>query len=237
VAPLQDADVLSRIAAARAAGRHTLTECEAKALLAGLGVAVPRGGVARSENEAVELARWLDAPVVLKVVAPGLVHKSEFGGVVLPVFPGTVGDAYCRLLERVGVRGLSAPVEGVLVEEYVQDGVECVLSFTRASPFGPVVMFGLGGVFVEAMGDVSFRLAPLRPDEAAELLVEVRGARCLDGFRGRPAVDRGALVKAILALASLGDAPALEEVREVEIDPLLARPNGAVALDAVVMLR
>ncbi len=236
MSPLRDPTVAHLIAAARAAGRKTLTEFEAKALLAGLGIAVPRGGVAHSEDDAEALARRLDAPVVLKAVAPGIVHKSEIGGVICPVTPDAVRNIYRQLFERVRAHGAKISIEGVLVEEFIEGGVECIVGFTRAGPFGPVVMFGLGGVFVEVLGDVSFRLAPLRPEDAAELLEEVRGVRCLDGFRGRPAANRDALVQAILAVASIEKDPALQAIQEIDINPLLAGPDRAVALDAVVTL-
>lgn len=236
MSPLRHANAAQLVAAARAAGRKALTEFEAKALLADLGIAIPRGGVAYSEDDAEALARRLDAPVVLKVVAPGIVHKSEIGGVIFPVTPDAVRDIYRQLLERVKAHGAKTSIEGVLVEEFIQGGLECIVGFTRAGPFGPVVMFGLGGVFVEVLGDVSFRLAPLRAEDAAELLEEVRGVRCLDGFGGRPAANREALVRAILVVASIENDPALQAIQEIDINPLLAGPDRAVALDAVVTL-
>ncbi len=234
--PPRGANAHPLIAASRAAGRTSLTEVEAKTLLAGLGIAVPRGGLARSDDEALDLARRLDVPVVLKVVCSGLSHKSDAGGVLFPVAPEAVRSAYHRLLERVRTHLPQARPAGVLVEEFIGGGVECILGFTRAGSFGPVVMFGLGGVFVEALDAVSFRLAPLGIEEASELLAEVNGARCLDGFRGRPAASREALARAVLAAASIGEDPALAAIREVDINPLLALPDRAVALDAVITL-
>lgn len=225
------------ITSARTAGRTALTEIEAKALLAGLGIAVPRGDLARSEDEALAVARRLDVPMVLKVVCPGLTHKSDVGGVLLPVAPDAVPGAYRRLLERVRTHLPDAQPDGVLVEEFIEGGVECILGFTRAGRFGPVVMFGLGGLFVEALDAVSFRLAPLGMDEAAELLADAPGTRCLDGFRGRPAASRDALARAVVAAGSIGQNPAFRAIREVDINPLLALPDRVVALDAVITLQ
>jgi succinyl-CoA synthetase beta subunit len=236
MASLRGVDAAELIVGARTSGRHALTEVEGKALLAALGVAVPCGGVARSEDDAVVLARRLNAPGALKVVAPDVIHKSDIGGVVCPVAPGAVQEAYHQLVERVRASQPGAPIEGVLVEEFLEGGVECVVGFVRTAAFGPVVMFGLGGIFVEVLEDVSFRLVPLGRADALELMDEIRGARCLDGVRGRPAVSREALARVILAVASVALDPALQRIRAIDINPLLAGPDRAVALDCAVTL-
>lgn len=234
---IAESRALEMITAARKAGRPLLTEPESKALLAWAGIPVPRGAVARSPDEAAAIAHQLGTPVAVKVVSPDLAHKSDLGGVILPVPPDAAADAYRRVLAAVAVARPTARIDGVLVEEARSGGVECVLGLTTGTPLGPTVMFGLGGLFVEALQEVSFRLVPLLPEDAQELIGEVRGARCLDGFRGSPPASKAALARAILDLARLAEQPELGRViREVDVNPLLAGPEGVVALDALIVL-
>ena len=225
--------------AARSRDRSHLTEPEGKALLAAVGIAVPPGGMAGCAADAEKLARELGPPVAVKIVSPDLTHKSEIGGIVCPVLSAEAsGKAYAAVVEQTSRHRPDAAIEGVLVEKYQPGGIECILGLRNDERFGPVVMFGLGGVFVEVLHDVTFRLAPLRDRDVAALLGESRGARCLDGFRGQPAVDKSALGAAIRACAEIAFLPGVgEHIRELEINPLQASARGAVALDAVVTLR
>ena len=221
---------------ARASGTRYLTEPLAKAFLSALGIPIPSGGVAHSEGEAEAIAHNIGRPVVLKIIAPGVLHKSEIDGVIFPVDPADVRCAFRRLVNRVRSEHREVQISGILVEEYVKGGVECILGLTRVDPFGPVLMFGIGGVLVEAIQDVSFRLAPLLPEDAEAMLTEIRGARYFHAFRNRPAVNRFLLVQAILAVGRIVSDPVLRVVREVEINPLLAGSDRVVAADAVVIL-
>lgn len=225
--------------AALDAGRTALTEPEAKALLAAVGIPVPAGGIATSAEAAEALAERIGLPVVVKVISPDITHKTEAGGVVLPVATAAdAGRAYAKIMKDVGAFAPEAAIAGVLVEAFRPGGVECVAALRMDAAFGPLVMFGLGGVLVEVLGDVAFRLAPLGDGDVAALLAEPRGARLLEGFRGRPAVDKRALGDALRALAALAVAPGIGELVEtVEINPLAAGPDGVVALDGVVTLR
>lgn len=224
------------IAACAAAGRTVLTEPEAKAVIRALGIPAARGALARTADDAVALARELGGPVVLKVVAVGVTHKSSRGWVEYPVCPNLVGDAYRRLVDRVHTQIPPSTLQGVLVEEYVAGGVECALGYARLDRFGPVVMVGLGGVLVEAMGEVTFRLAPVHLRDAEDALSEIRVFRHPGGNRVN-AVGRAALAQSLVTLGEIAADPGLEAVREVELNPIAIGGFGCVALDAVVTLR
>jgi len=233
--PISPSEMLQ---AARSRGRRHLTEPEGKSLLEAVGIAVPSGGIASSAADAEKLARDLGPPVAVKIISPDLTHKSEVGGIICPVMSAAEsGKAYAAVMEQTARHRPDASIEGVLVEEYQPGGIECILGLRIEERFGPVIMFGLGGVFVEVLHDVTFRLAPLRDRDVAALLDESRGARCLDGFRGQPAVDKSALGAAIRACANIAFLPGVGEyISDLEINPLQASARGAVALDAVVTL-
>ena len=219
---------------ARARGRLSLTEPEAKELLRGLGIAVPRGELVGEPEAVAEAAARLHGPVVVKAVSPDLTHKTEVGGVRIGLgSPDEAAKAAREILASVERARPAARIDGLLVEEQIGGGVECVAGALGQSSLGPAVMFGLGGIFVELFEDVAFRIAPLREEEARELIEEPRAARLLRGFRGAPPVDRDALVRVLLRL---GELAASGQVAELDINPLLALPDGAVALDAVVTL-
>jgi acyl-CoA synthetase (NDP forming) len=173
---------------------------------------------------------------MLKVADPGILHKTEVGGVALGLAsPEALAKAYAEMGARVASH-TGRKVERFIVAPMITDGVECVLGVHRDPAFGPVVMFGLGGIFVEALGDVVFRAAPFGLDEAHRMIREIRSLRILEGVRGRPPADIDALADALARLsvvaASLGDA-----VESIDINPFLVRPKGqgAVALDALVI--
>jgi succinyl-CoA synthetase beta subunit len=225
---------LPGIEQARAAGRLALTEPEAKDLLSQLGIAVPRGGIVAQPSEAADLAAHLGGPVVVKIVSPDLTHKSDIGGVRVGLAtPQAAREAATEILENVQRARPEARIDGMLVEEQLRGGVECVAGVLGHSALGPAVMFGLGGVFVEIFNDVVFRLAPLHESDAREMLDGLQASRLLTGYRGAPPADRDALIRILL---SLGDLAASGAIAELDINPLLALPDRAVALDAVVTL-
>lgn len=219
---------------ARAAGRLALTEPEAKALLRTLGIAVPRGEVVGDAEAAGAAAGRIDGAVVVKVVSPDLIHKTEVGGVRVGIGSAEEAAAAAReILASVRAARPEARIEGLLVEEQLAGGVECVAGALGSSALGPAVMFGLGGIFVEIFDDVAFRIAPLDEPTALEMLDEVRAARLLRGYRGAPAADLAALAR---VLVRLGELATSGQVAELDVNPLLALPDRAVALDAVVSL-
>lgn len=225
--------VRSALSAARASGREFLSEPEAKAILSLSGIPTPRGGVAASAAEARALAARSTSPLALKVVSPDVIHKSDVGGVELNVPAEDAEAAYERLTRRVRDRLPEIRMDGILVEEMVAGGVEMVASVTRHPQLGLVLMVGVGGLWVEFLRDVSFRLVPVDPWDAEEMLAELKGAALLGGVRGGAPMDRDALVDALLRLAELAQ-EAGEELEEVEINPLAVLPEGVCAIDALI---
>ena len=191
--------------------------------------------LARDAEEAVRFAAECGFPVVMKVSSPAIVHKTDVGAVLLGV--SNVQDAraaYGRLLDVAATAAPDAEVHGILVQKQISGGREMIAGISRDPLFGPVVMFGLGGIFVEVLRDVVFRLAPIDEREAAAMVAGLRGARLLTGVRGQKACDVGALEDALRRLSQLAvDFP---EITEVDVNPLLAFEHGAVAVDARVVL-
>lgn len=227
----------SVVEAARADGRTTLAEPEAKTLLEDIGLQVPSFCLVSTPEAAVEAADAIGYPVVVKVVSPAVQHKSEWAdGVGVAVGlddENAVRHAAARIADALDHRGL----DGDLLVESAADtaaGTELLLGGTRHPSFGPTVTLGLGGVYAEAFEDVAHRLAPVTRPEVRGMLDEFAGARLLDGLRGRPAADVEAAVDAVVAVGDLlVDEPAIEEI---DVNPLLATAEGAAALDALVVL-
>jgi acetyl-CoA synthetase (ADP-forming) len=227
----------SLLAAARARNQRALSEPEAKAILHLCEIPTPAGGVAASGAEARALAAGLRPPLALKIVSPDILHKSDIGGVELNVAGDAEAEAaYERITRRVRERLPEARLDGVLVEEMASGGIEVVASVTRDPQLGPVLMVGLGGLWVELLRDVSFRLVPVDRADVVEMLGELQAAPVLSGARGGVAVDRDALVDALLALNDLSRELG-EDVREVEINPLMVSSHGVSAIDAVILLQ
>ena len=225
----------SVIARARMEGRYVLMEPEAKGLCIEYGIPVPRFELARSVEEAVEHAERIGYPVVLKVVSPQVVHKTDVGGVFLNVSNREEArEAYRKVVENTLSRIPSAEIVGVLVEEQVEEGVEVIVGAFRDSQFGPTVMFGLGGVFVEVLDDVSFRVAPVSEADAEEMIREIRGYRILRGYRGRPPADLETVKEIILKVSKM--VTELREIREVDLNPIYVYEDGAVAVDVKIIL-
>jgi acetyl coenzyme A synthetase (ADP forming)-like protein len=224
------------IGAARSAGRARLAEDEALELLAAYGIPIARGQLAASADAAVSLAGRMGYPVVLKIVAPAIIHKTEVGGVRVNLGDAAeVRRAYDQILAGARTAHPEAAITGVMVQPMLQSGRELIVGMTRDPVFGPLVMFGLGGILVEVLRDVSFRIAPFGREEARRMMGEIRGARLLDAVRGMPPADRAALEDVLLRVARLvTDCP---EIAELDVNPLMATPSGAVAVDARVMLQ
>ncbi|WP_158292144.1 acetate--CoA ligase family protein [Paracraurococcus ruber] len=220
--------------APRALPDGPLDEAACRALLSEAGLPFAPSYVAHSAEEACDAAAALGWPVVLKVLSPNLAHKSEAGGVRLDLCDAAgLRAAWDSMLAEVRERAPQARVNGALVSPMLRGGVEVVLGMTRDPVFGPLLMFGLGGVFVEVLRDVGFRLAPLTRDAALDLIRSVKGFPLLDGARGRPKVDLGAIADALVALSRFAEAH--PEAAGVEVNPFLALPEGGFGLDAVIL--
>jgi acyl-CoA synthetase (NDP forming) len=210
-----------------------MDELETKALLARYGIPVNEGRAARSAEEAAEGARHIGFPVVVKVLSDKIAHKSDLGLVVLNVCnPDGVRDAYEDIMEKA--RGPD-PEARVAVEAMADPGVEVIVGAKRDPQFGPTVLFGLGGIFVEVFKDVSIRVAPVDRAMALDMMKEVKGFAILKGFRGKKGVDLEALAGIIVSTSRL----MMEEDRVLELDmnPVMAYEEGAVAVDARALLK
>jgi acyl-CoA synthetase (NDP forming) len=211
---------------------------ETRDLLAAYGIATPPDRVVRNEEEAVRAAAAAGGPVVLKLVSASITHKSDVGGVVLDLrSESEVREAFRGIGARLAARGWSDRVEGVLVQPMIREGVEAIVGVTHDRSFGPLVMFGIGGVHVELLRDVAFRVHPLTDRDARELVRSVRGFPLLDGYRGSPPGDVAALEELLLRVSQLaGDHP---EIAEMDLNPLKVLPpgRGCVVVDARVLVR
>ena len=196
------------------------------------------GGFAATAGEAVDIACKVGFPVVMKIVSPDILHKSEAGGIKLNLgHEDEVQTAYEHLMRSVAGRLPQARLEGVLVEAMAPIGQEVIVGMKRDPNFGPLMMFGFGGIYVELFSDVAFRVAPVSRGEALSMIHQTRAGRLLTGFRGQPEADLEAVMDAIMRLSQLAlDFP---ELSEVEINPLLVFPKGqgALALDCRAITR
>jgi acyl-CoA synthetase (NDP forming) len=230
-----DADNI--IGSARRHGRTALDEAAGKALLAQYGVAVPRTVVVEGVDEVDRAARDLDFPVVVKVVSADILHKSDAGGVRVGL--QNAGQVRAAIEEMSRLPAIAAAsVQGWLVEEMAAAGQEVVVGGLRDPQFGPLVMVGLGGIFVEVLADVSFRICPITRLDALEMLEELKGAPLLKGVRGRAAVSIDAIIDVLLKVG--GENGLLlkhaDDIKEADINPLIVSERGAVAVDARFIL-
>ncbi|MEV6804962.1 acetate--CoA ligase family protein [Streptomyces sp. NPDC051132] len=221
--------------AVRAEGRTALTAPEGRVLADAYGIAVPGEALAGDVDEAVAAAARLGGPVVLKIVSPDILHKTEAGGVVVGVAGAAdVRAAFHRIVENARAYDAGARIVGVQVQELVPAGQEVIVGAVTDPAFGKVVAFGLGGTLVEVLKDVTFRLAPVTADEALSMLGSIRAAPVLRGVRGRPGVDRRAVAELVRRVSELvADFP---EIAEVDLNPVIATARGAVAADIRVIL-
>jgi acyl-CoA synthetase (NDP forming) len=225
------------IADARRRGRTALDEPAGKQLLAGFGVAVPQFRVVNDAVGAAAACAALRPPFVLKVISPDLLHKSDAGGVRVGLKTAAEAEQAVRDMMASPLIA-NARVDGFLLEEMAPAGLEVVVGGLRDPQFGPLVMVGLGGIFVEVLADVSFRICPIARIDAQEMLAELKGAALLDGARGRKPVSREAIVDVLLRVGGAGGLlmTHAEDIAEADINPLIVSDHGAVAVDARFVL-
>ncbi len=215
-------------------GRKVLYEYEAKEVARLIGIPTPKN-IFVKEFDSLDVENLdLKEPYVIKIVSPQVIHKSDVGGVVLNVSRENLKDEIRKMVEKVRSKVPNATVEGVLIEEMADKGVETIVGLVKDPQFGPVVMFGLGGIFVEVYRDVAFRLAPLDKDEALSMIKEVKAYKILKGYRGMPPSDIEAIADVIVKVGEFGYK--FQEVNELDINPLMAYPDGVNALDVRIIL-
>jgi acetyl coenzyme A synthetase (ADP forming)-like protein len=219
-------------------GRVSIGDAEAREIMTAYGLRIPQSEIAEDPDQAVEIAARIGYPVVLKIASPDILHKTDVGGVKVGLGSADdVRDAYELMVYRAQRYVPEARIWGCLVQEMVQaDGLEVLVGMNRDPQFGPLVTFGLGGIYVETLKDVTFRLAPFSRQEAEEMLNEIRARALLDGVRGKPPVDKSAIVETLLRIGQLvQDFP---EIAELDINPLVVfrRDQGAIAIDMRLVL-
>jgi len=220
---------------ARKEGRKSLLETEAKAVCIEYGIPVTKFELAKSEAQAVKFAEKIGYPVVLKIVSPDVVHKSDVGGVAVNLKDSkSVREAYSQILKNVKKHNAKAKIVGVLVQEMAPQSTEVIVGVTKDPQFGPAIMFGLGGIFVEVLKDVTFRIAPITEDEAREMITEVKAYPLLKGYRNSPPVDIAAIVGILLKTSKL--AMEHQEIKELDLNPVMVYEKGAKTVDARIIL-
>jgi len=220
---------------ARDHDRLLLTEVEAKALLSAGGFPVTQTHLAQTRDQAITHAQTLGFPVAVKVCSPEVVHKSDVGGVKLNLASaGAVGQAFDDVMTAVRRTQPNVALDGVSVQPMAKPGLEVIIGLTHDSQFGPVIMFGLGGISVEVLKDVAFRLAPLNRSDAKAMIREIKSLPLLLGYRSQPAVDSAALEQVLLQVSALAEAH--PEIKELDLNPIFAYPNGCLAVDARILL-
>lgn len=216
-------------------GRAILTEYESKRILKQAGIPVVETKLAKTPKEAISLSQKMGFPVVLKIASPDVIHKSDSGGVQLSLNNvAEVRKAYDGILKKVKRQYHRAVIHGISVQKMVRPGTEVIVGTSKDPQFGPVIMFGLGGIFVELLKDVSFRVIPVERKDAQEMIKEIKGYPLLQGYRGKEPADISSLVNIILKISRF-----IEEyprIKELELNPIFAYRNRAVAIDARIIL-
>jgi acetyltransferase len=219
-------------------GQFQVGEAAAKDILRAYDFTVPDGNLAADAEQAIETANKIGYPVAMKIASPDVIHKSDMGGVKLNLAsPEAVRDAYDLMMLRIRQRVPNANIDGVYVEKMCAKGREVILGMTRDVQFGPMLMFGLGGIFVEVMKDVTFHIAPIAADEAMQMLERTKSFALLKGVRGQRSVDLEAIAISLQRISQLvTDFP---EIEEMDINPFMVGETGkiSVAADARITLK
>jgi acyl-CoA synthetase (NDP forming) len=220
---------------ARNEGRTVLTEIESKRVLAEAGIPVAGAELARTADEAAAAADSLGYPVVMKIVSPEITHKSDVGGVKVGVKTAEeVRAAFGEITAAARKADASATIAGVAVQKMAPQGTEVIIGMSKDPQFGPVLMFGLGGILVEVLKDVSFRIVPIERRDAREMIEEIKAFPVLQGVRGQNPADLGALEDLLLKLSAFAEAN--PQVEEIDLNPVFAYKDGALAVDARIVV-
>ena len=215
--------------------RTQLNEIEAKEILKEIGIPVTETKLARTKKEALSISKRIGFPVVLKIVSPDIIHKSDAGGVKLDLKNSTqVSKAYTEILSVVKKSHPRAKIEGVSVQKMARPGVEVIIGMTKDAQFGPVLMFGLGGILVEVLKDVAFRVVPVSKRDAREMIREIKGYPILEGYRGQEPADISYLEELIVKVSDFVEKN--PRIKELDLNPIFAYRDGALAVDARIIL-
>lgn len=227
--------MLSTLQDIKKQGRTILTEIEAKKVIKDAGIKIIATRLAKTQKEAVSVATEIGFPLVLKIASPDITHKTDAGGVKAGLKNATeVKKAYAEIMASVREKYPKSKIEGVAVESMARPGTEIIIGMYKDAQFGPVIMFGLGGIFVEVLKDVSFRLIPIVKRDAEEMIREIKGYALLNGYRGQEPAHLPSLVDALLKLSALVEKT--PEIKEIDLNPVFAYKDSAVAVDARIVL-
>lgn len=216
--------------------RRPLLEPEAKEIIKSIGIPVPDSGIANTPEGSVDIAEAIGYPVVLKIISPQVIHKTDFGGVKVGAKnKDEVKRDFSDIIENIKRKIPDAEIKGMLVEKMVQQSTEVIIGGIRDPQFGPAIMFGLGGIFTEILKDVSFRLAPVSRYEALDMMKELKGFPLIEGYRGNKPLDMGAISDALVKVSDL--MIEIEEIKEIDLNPVFLYPEGLTVVDARIILR
>jgi acyl-CoA synthetase (NDP forming) len=226
--------IIGHFSGAYQSSRDVLTVEESRKVMELSGIPINSSELATTEDDAVRIANQIGYPLVLKIVSPQVIHKTEVGGVVINVSSEEeVRKVYNELIDRTKEKIPDAVIDGILIEEMVK-GTELIVGTTEDPQFGPMIMFGVGGIFVEVYKDVSFRLVPITNGDAKDMLTEIKGKALLNGVRGLPQADAEQLTKILMKVSEL--VTTYPEIKEMDINPLIITKDGAIAADARIVL-
>ena len=215
--------------------KRPLLETEAKELLREYGIPVPDFKLIKSEDEITGLAKEINFPIVMKIVSPDIIHKSDAGGVKLNIKDKKEAKvAYQEIIFKAKKYNKKAKISGVIAYTMVPQGTEIIIGMMKDPHFGPVIMFGLGGIFVEILKDVSFRILPIEERDAEEMITEIKGYEILKGARGKPPRDIQAIKEVLMRISQLTmENP---EINEIDLNPIFAFEKGLQVVDARIIL-
>jgi len=223
------------ISQTRREGRKALLEIEAKAICMEYAIPVTTFKLAKREEEAAEFAGQIGFPVVLKIVSPDIIHKSDAGGVMVNLKSAVeVRNAYGKILENAKKYDAAAKIVGVLVQEMAPQSTEVIVGAIKDPQFGQTLMFGLGGIFVELLNDVAFRVAPITQEDAHEMVIKVKAYPLLKGYRNTPPADIDAIINVLLNTSKL--VMNYPEIKELDLNPIMAYEKGVKTVDARIIL-
>ena len=216
-------------------GRTVLTEIEAKQVFREIGINTIETRLAVSQKEAVAISGDIGFPVALKIASPDITHKSDAGGVKTGLKNKLeVKNAYKEIMASIRQKYASAKIDGVSVQSMARPGTEIIIGMFKDAQFGPVIMFGLGGVFVEVLKDVAFRVIPIVRRDAAEMITEIKGYSLLQGYRGQEPANTAILEDMLLKVSDFVEQT--PEIKEIDLNPVFAYKDGAIAVDARIVL-
>jgi len=219
----------------RTEGRNFLLEHEAKMVCKEYRIPITKFKMAKTAEEAAKFSEEIGYPTVLKIVSPDVLHKFDVGGVILNVNSRKEARlAYNKIIENVRKNRTDARINGILIQEMAPSSTEVIIGAIKDSQFGPTLMFGFGGIFVEVMKDVAFRIAPIIEEDAKEMITEIKAYPILRGYRGQPPADIDTIVKILVNMSKL--IMDYQEIKELDLNPVIVYEKGAKTVDARIIL-